>query len=885
MASAGKARAAHAMGGEVYYEYLGGGDFRVSLIFYRECYDNPVEPSGWQNGGTNLDPEIMLGVFEGSTEYEVFTVPITISSVNPLTTVLENPCGTLPPDLCLQRLEYTTIINLPPSNIGYDIIYQRCCRNPGIANISNPGDIGITLTTQIPPNTSDSNPNNSPQFGTYPPEAICTNFDFFLDQSATDADGDSLVYSFCTPWNGGSTTDPSPSPLPASTFTSIPWSGGYSANNPIPSNPDFTIDPLTGQVFGFPTTPGAFIIGICVSEYRDGILLSTVMRDFQVNVVMCDPTVISAAQPQTNAQLCIGETIQFTENSIGAQALLWDFGVPGTDTDFSTLSNPEFTFPDTGIYEVLLIANPTWPCADSSSQTFYVYEPIEPSIELSDFQCSSDEELFAFSALGTFNTNTNVTWVFEGGNPGAANIFNPQWIGFDNAQNWSATLTAEHFGCTASTTLDWESPPDPIADIADQSSFCQGSTFTFENLTTNATSWQWDFGIAGSDDTSAEETPSYTYPGDGVYSVELIASAPYTCPDTAWATVEIFPPINPNFTSSDPGCFSTHNFSLTPVYINEPETVYSWDFGGEIISANVNGASVQNLVYAEPGTYTVSVIATANGCELEASEELLVITDPVVNFQGGPTSGCPPHLVSFSNMSQTETATNYLWHFGDGATSPAANPTHLYDFAGQFNVTLEMNTGGYCQQQLVLTEQGMVQVYDPPQAGFDIEPNQVDILDPVVTYTSLADADVDCFYSFGDGGSSSACDGIYTFADGGLFTVTQTVVNPAGCSSTAIGQVAVNGTVFYAPAAFTPNNDGLNDAWMPIALGVTSYRLQVYNRWGELIWETENIEEPWLGQVHNGSHYAQDGMYLWEVWLEDQIKYPRTYSGYLQLLR
>ena len=878
-------KAAHAMGGEVYYEYLGGGDFLISLIFYRECFNSNVEPGGWQTGGTNLDPSIMLGVFEGNAEYNVYDVPLTVASIQPLETTLENPCGILPPDLCMQRLEYSITVNLPPSAVGYDIVFQRCCRNPGIANIPNPGDVGITLTTQIPPNVSDSNPNSSPQFSVYPPEAICTNFDFFLDQSATDVDGDSLTYSFCTPLNGGSTNDPSPSPLPASTLANIPWGGGFSAVNPIPSTPPFTIDPITGQVTGFPTTPGAYVIGICVSEYRDGELLSTVMRDFQFNVVMCDPTIISAAQPQTNAQLCIGETLQFTENSIGAQDLLWDFGVPGTDTDVSTASNPEFTFPDTGVYEVMLIANPSWPCADTSSQVFYVYEPIDPEISVTDFVCAGDMEYFSFTALGAFNAQTNLTWTFNDGSPSASNLTSPGGIQFDNANAWDVTLTASHFGCNSTTSFDWVAPAQPQANIADQSSFCQGFTFDFENLSSNADSWWWDFGVFGDADQSTEETPTFTYPGDGVFTVQLIASADYTCSDTAWATVEIFPEIDPAFAPVDPECFSTNNFSLLPLFDNEVGTTYSWDFGGDTNSANVNGATVQNLVYAEPGTYTVTVTAIANGCEVVATEEIWVIEDPIVQFTGGPTEGCPPHLVSFSNLSVTETATSYLWHFGDGSTSPSASASHVYENPGSFSVTLEMNTGGYCSQELIMTQSNLVSILEVPQAGFNIDPNQVDILNPQVTFESLATGGVDCFYNFGDGGSSSDCNGTYLYTDGGLFDVTQTVINAAGCTSTAQGQVAVQGTVFYAPTAFSPNQDGLNDVWKPSALGITNYHLQVFNRWGALIWETRNVDEPWLGQVNGGEHFAPDGLYFWNAWMEDQILLPTTHAGHLLLIR
>ncbi|MBT6164092.1 MAG: PKD domain-containing protein [Crocinitomicaceae bacterium] len=879
-----KGIAAHAMGGEIVYEYLGNGDFEISLIFYRECFGNE-QPFGWQNGGTNLDPQIQLGIFEGNSEFNTYTVDIDVSTIEPLETILENPCGNLPEDLCMQRLEYSITVNLPPSAVGYDLVFQRCCRNPGISNLPNPGNIGITLTTQIPAFVDDSNPNSSPIFNTFPPEAICTNFDFFLDQGATDADGDSLSYAFCTPLNGGSTDNPSPAPSPAATFNEIPWGAGFGALDPIPSAPPFEIDSETGAITGFPTNPGAYVIGICVSEYRDGELLSTVMRDFQFNVVMCDPTIISAAQPQSTDQYCIGETIEFFENSIGAQDLLWDFGVEGIDTDISLEGSPTYTYPDTGTYEVMLIANPSWPCADTSSQVFYIYEPIELEIELNDFACLNGVEAFDLSVNGAFTSSTNITWTFPGGLPSSSNLDSPGWVTFANEENWNVTAVAEHYGCVSNQTFEWIAPADPFADIADQSSFCEGYTFDFDNLSANGESWEWDFGVTGNDDFSSEESPTFTYPYPGIFDVELIVSAPYTCSDTAFATVEIFPEIDPAFEIPDPECFSTNNFSLSPIFTNQPETQYSWDFGGEITSADIANASVNNLSYAAPGTYTVEVTATANGCDVVASEEIWVIEDPSINFQAGPAAGCPPHSVSFVNNSVTETATSYEWQFGDGTVSVAASPNHIYETSGNFSVTLLMNAGGFCSQELILTQNNLIQVLPVPQAGFDITPNQVDILDPTVSYESVNANGLNCFYNFGDGGSSTDCSGNYTYSDGGLFEVTQTVINSAGCSSSATGEVAVSGNVFYAPNSFTPNNDGVNDVWIPVALGITYYNLQIFNRWGELIWTTIDSNEPWLGNSQSGAYYVPDGLYHYQVKIEDQLKYPRTYSGSIQLIR
>ena len=104
--------------------------------------------------------------------------------------------------------------------------------------------------------------------------------------------------------------------------------------------------------------PGQYAIGICVSEYRDGVLLSTTMRDFQFNVTLCDPNIQSVVAQQAAEQFCIGETMTLTNNSINASSYAWDFGVPGSTSDVSDEYEPTYTWPEPGDYWVTLIVNP-----------------------------------------------------------------------------------------------------------------------------------------------------------------------------------------------------------------------------------------------------------------------------------------------------------------------------------------------------------------------------------------------------------------------------------------------------------------------------------------------------------------------------------------------
>lgn len=892
--SVSKASATHLIGSEMYYVDLGNGEYLITLKVYRECGPANTE-------GTGFDDDIILGVFNPLTGSQIdqYSVFLNNSTVQNVPIVMTNPCGTPPPDLCVEEATYTQTIYLGSSPNGFDVLWQRCCRNPTISNLQNFGGTdnpGMTTTIHIPgTNQLSSNENNSsPVFQEFPPVALCANFEFFFDHGAIDPDGDELVYSFCAPFNGGGAepgtgfNSPAPNPPAGPPYNDVPYAAGYSAAYPIAADPAFEIDPVTGFITGTPNMPGQYAMGICVEEYRDGVYLGRVIRDFQFNVTLCDANIISAVTPQQPEQLCIGETMTFTNTSINAEDYLWDFGVSGTDSDISTEFEPTFTFPDTGTYVVTLIANPTWPCADTASQIFDVFEPLDPVIEL-DFNCVAGNEFFDFEVTGNINSEATYFWDFITGTPNTSNLSTPQNIGFNNDENWSVDLTVNNHGCTSNATFDYVAPPDPISSIEDQTGFCQGLTFEFVNNSENAETYLWDFGTNLPDNLSNEFEPEFSYPDSGTYTVTLTAYAPFTCPDASTATVEIHYLLEPFFEDPEPDCHSTHNFSLTGVASVDVNTVYTWDFGGDVLSANINGPSVSNLVYAEPGTYEVTLTAEVpglQGCEQSYTGEAYAIEDPTVNFTAGPLEGCPPHLVSFTNTSSTLTATTYEWEFGDGHTSTAVSPTHVYEYSGSFDVSLQMITGGFCENTLINLQENLVNTYPVPFAAFDVEPNQVDILTPVVYVTNIGDSNVDCYYNFGDGGSMQTLNGSYTYSDGGLFTITQTVINEYGCTDTATGEVSVSGSVFYAPNMFTPDGDGVNDYWLPIILGASKYSLKVFNRWGELIWSTEDTTQPWVGEAKTGGeYYAPDGMYIWEAKWMDQVGMPQVKKGYVFLTR
>ncbi|MFT6150147.1 MAG: hypothetical protein ACJAUH_002845, partial [Saprospiraceae bacterium] len=287
--TATSANAWHLVGGEMYYECLGNNQYKISMKVYRDCrsqanpaapFDNPAPFSVFDGNGNQV-------IINGSSN--TVYVPIAVGPNNlPVST--GNPCVIPPSGLCVEEAIYETTITLPYNPNGYHIAYQRCCRNSSITNIFNPNTHGGTFTVFIS-DLAQTTCNQSAQFANLPPIVICTNQPLNVDHSATDAEGDSLVYSFCAPYTGFQQGNPGPGPATPPPYSTVPFIPPLSATNPLGGSPQITINPVTGFITGMPTVTGQYVVGVCVEEYRNGMLLSTLRRDFQFNATACAVTV------------------------------------------------------------------------------------------------------------------------------------------------------------------------------------------------------------------------------------------------------------------------------------------------------------------------------------------------------------------------------------------------------------------------------------------------------------------------------------------------------------------------------------------------------------------------------------------------------------------
>lgn len=517
----------HIIGGEMIYDRLAGNTFRITLKIYRDCSSAEAAP---------FDDPLQIYVY--TAEGELFdSLVLSFPGSDLIDPSIINPCVEVNPDLCVEEGIYIGTIDLPPHVGGYDLVYQRCCRNTTILNILEPINTGTTYTAHVPDPGSVTN--SSPRFTDLPPVAICAGYPFTFDHAATDPDGDELVYRFFTPYIGASFDLPDPSPASPPPFTEVFYISPYSESYPIASAPAFAIDPETGWLAGTPSELGQFVVGVAVEEWRSGVLIDIHYRDFQFNVTDCTPSIVAAA-PAVISE-CEDYEVQFDNYSVGTDDFYWDFGVPGIATDISTDDLPAYTYPTAGTYTAMLIAYPGFDCSDTTFITVYVYPELIAEIAF-DHVCVESE--VNFIDLSTTDFGTLTAWEWNYGDGWGSIEQNPVYA-YEEAGNYMLIFTVTNsYGCTAQIYDTITIYPLPHALIASDT-VCINQLDTVESgsiviLPYTITDYLWTMETGESFDT---EDFIYNFDTPGIYPVSLTVTSSVGCVDSISAELYVAPPV------------------------------------------------------------------------------------------------------------------------------------------------------------------------------------------------------------------------------------------------------------------------------------------------------------------------------------------------------
>lgn len=554
--------ATHIVGGEIYYDNLGGNNYKIHMKVYRDCISALYPP---------FDDPAIITVYDASSN-----LITTLSLASPIITIVppsnNSPCSPATSGIvCVEEAIYQGVINLPPKVGGYYIVYQRCCRNGTILNLIVPGSVGATYWEHIP-GPEVVAVNNSPRFTKRPSTYICANIPIAFNHAATDPDGDSLVYSLCTPFTGldaccpiitipasGVTSSgfcvspPSfcPSACTPPPYMSVPFAVPYSASYPLSSSPAININSTTGFLNGVPNILGQWVVGVCVSEYRAGVLIGTHHRDFQFNVISCPAVVVADINSQTasgpaGAGYCNGFVITYENNSYNATSYFWDFGDPLVTSDTSYAFNPTYTFNTPGTYTVTLIVNPGSACSDTAYQVFIIKPLLKPDFLEPTGQCFSVNS-FNFVGAGLFQGTGTFAWNFgPNATPSAASTVSVNNVVFNAPGTYTVSFTVAENGCIATAIKTITVYQDPKAGIGPFiGNGCNPFTITFLNTSTASSTMNYTW-VFSDGTTSNELNPTHTFSPPGIYSASLTLITTEKCIDTSLVSAVNSITVNPS---------------------------------------------------------------------------------------------------------------------------------------------------------------------------------------------------------------------------------------------------------------------------------------------------------------------------------------------------
>jgi len=461
--------------------------------------------------------------------------------------------------------------------------------------------------------------------------------------------------------------------------------------------------------------------------------------------------------------------------------------------------------------------------------------------------------------------NANPTHIFTNVNPGS--------IEYRNVELKVRSAGGCYDTFTSMVTIY---PEVDASFTASPTVVCSGSTITFTALP-GASKYFWEFGDGASGYGTNVAVHMYTNltTSPEVLTVRLTTTSFYNCTNTQTLNITVMPTPIPQFTATP----ASQNFVAPGVSVSftnqtNPGTwTWLWRFGDGNISAAENPVHT----YTATGTFNVTLRVSNANCSDSVTHPVYILPPPpVANFDSIP-SGCSPLYVSFNNTSlNTEVpGTTYLWDFGDGNTSTVKNPTYTYTAPGIYRITLVVRgPGGQSMKQQI------VEAYVSPKAYFEVSPMNVFVNDERVRMFNLS-TNADYFvWEFGDGDTSHVKDPFHKYMDEGVYDITLHAYSSNGCMDTwtlSPGVTVEPAGVIRFSTVFRPNKDGPIERtdlptggdeidqffFPPIREKVLNYKLQIFNRWGTLIFESRDINVPWNG-YYKGK-LCRQGVYVWYV--------------------
>ena len=307
---------------------------------------------------------------------------------------------------------------------------------------------------------------------------------------------------------------------------------------------------------------------------------------------------------------------------------------------------------------------------------------------------------------------------------------------------------------------------------------------------------------------------------------------------------------------------------------------YLWDFG----DGQTDTSFAPRHKYTNAGVYDAQLIVINNaGCAdtLLINKAVRVYDTLQATFTLADSMGCQPFSIAPQNFStRTDSIATYTWSFGDGQTDNSISPSHTYTASGNFTLQLIITDRKGCAD----TSKKNIIVYPKPIAKFGINGSLDSCTEKTVQFTDQSTGADTIYWDFGDGQNSTNNNPAHSYENSGTYAVTQQVSNQYGCTDTITSNLCVfASSTLLIPNVFTPNGDNLYDKLYIRDFGIATYHLQIFNRWGQKVFDTKRVDDYWDGTYLGASSTEGTYIYIAEGMGVDNKDY--YYIGQVQLIR
>jgi gliding motility-associated-like protein len=317
---------------------------------------------------------------------------------------------------------------------------------------------------------------------------------------------------------------------------------------------------------------------------------------------------------------------------------------------------------------------------------------------------------------------------------------------------------------------------------------------------------------------------------------------------------------------------------------------YNWSNGATTPTLNVT-----SNYGSSPNVYSVTI---SDGCTVpnaQAVFSLIVNPVPTATIQMSNNKGCAPLSVTYAGIGDSTTTNNnpFFWTSSllGNLTNPFANPLTLaYPNAGTYTIGVLVTNKYGCTTSR--SESVAAIAYPVPIANFIANPPSTSILNPEIKFTNTSQGAVNYVWDFGNHGALNNTSNVihpsYVYGLVGNYNVYLVAINARGCSDTVMQVIEITPDVsIYIPNAFTPDENGTNDTFHPYGIGIKEdpYKMDIFDRWGELIFTSNTFAKGWTGKVKGSDVVAKDGVYIYQISIMTTTGDKKLFTGHVTLIK